>query len=93
MQRRDFMKAGMLCTASAYVPAGYPLPGRIRQALFVLPKSTAWQGLRLKAEIEVNGQRHAVRWACHQKPNEDGSLTLRPTEGLNVSNETGGLGA
>ena len=31
----------------------------------------------LNAEIE--GQRYAVRWACRQKLNEDGSLTLRQT--------------
>jgi hypothetical protein len=71
---------------------GYPLPGRVRQALFPLPKGTAWQGLRLKAEIEVKGQRTSVRWACHQELNSDGSLTLRPTVGLNVSPETGGAG-
>jgi hypothetical protein len=26
----------------------------------------------------VKGMRHPVRWACHQKLNDDGSLTLRP---------------
>jgi hypothetical protein len=78
--------------SSGELDAGYPLPGRIRQALFVLPKGTAWQGLRLKAEIEMKGLRHAVRWACHQRLNEDGSVTLRQTEGLNVSDETGGVG-
>jgi hypothetical protein len=34
--------------------------------------------LKLRAEIEVKGMRHPVRWACHQKLNDDGSLTLRP---------------
>jgi len=63
---------------SGCLDAGYPLPGRIRQAQFVLPKGTKWQGLKLKAEIEVKGVRYPVRWACHQKLNEDGSLTLRP---------------
>jgi hypothetical protein len=58
--------------------AGYPLPGKIRQAQFVLPPGTKWQGLKLKAEIEVKGMRYPVRWACHQKLNDDGSLTLRP---------------
>jgi len=72
--------------------AGYPLPGRVRQALLPLPKGTAWQGLRLKAEIEVKGQRRPVRWACKQKLNDDVSLTLRPTNGLNISDETGGTG-
>lgn len=57
---------------------GYPLPGRIRQAQFVLPKGSDWKGLHLRAEIEVKGIRHPVRWACHQKLNSDGSLTLRP---------------
>jgi len=76
---------------SGFLDAGYPLPGHVRQALFPLPKGTAWQGLRLKAEIEVKGQRYPVRWACHQKLNDDGSLTLRPTKGLNVSDETGGM--
>jgi len=79
-----------LCTGC--LDPGYPLPGRVRQALFPLPKGTSWQGLRLKAQIEVKGQRHSVRWACHQRLNEDGSLTLRPTLGLNVSDGTGGTG-
>ena len=57
---------------------GYPLPGKIRQAQFVLPQGTKWKGLKLKAEIEVKGMRYPVRWACHQKLNDDGSLTLRP---------------
>ncbi len=70
--------------AAGFLDAGYPLPGRVRQALFPLPKGTAWRGLRLRAELEVKGQRHKVRWACRQRLNEDGSLTLRPTQGLNV---------
>jgi hypothetical protein len=64
------LKAGCL-------DAGYPLPGKVRQAQFVLPRGTKWQGLKLKAEIEVKGMRYPVRWACHEKLNEDGSLTLR----------------
>jgi hypothetical protein len=62
---------------SGCLDAGYPLPGKIRQAQFVLPHGTKWQGLKLKAEIEVKGMRYPVRWACRQKLNEDGSLTLR----------------
>jgi len=58
--------------------AGYPLPGKVRQAQFPLPKGTKWQGLRLRAEIEVKGMRYPVRWACQQKLNGDGSLSLRP---------------
>lgn len=63
---------------SGCLDPGYPLPGKIRQAQFVLPKDTKWQGLKLKAEIEVKGMRYPVRWACHQKLNDDGTLTLRP---------------
>ncbi len=58
--------------------AGYPLPGKVRQAQFVLPQGTKRQGLKLRAELEVKGMRYPVRWACHQKLNDDGSLTLRP---------------
>jgi len=61
--------------------AGYPLPGKVRQAKFALPKGT-WEGLRLKAQLEIKGQRYPVHWACRQKLNEDGSLTLRRTNGL-----------
>jgi hypothetical protein len=57
---------------------GYPLPGKIRQAQFVLPQGIDWKGLKLRAELEVKGVRHPVRWACRQQLNSDGSLTLRP---------------
>src|SRR5579884_907811 len=63
---------------SGCLDAGYPLPGKVRQAQFILPKGTKWQGLKLRAEIEVKGMTYPVRWACHQKLNDDGSLTLRP---------------
>jgi hypothetical protein len=69
MLRRSFMKAGVIGAAAAYVPA----------------HNFDEQGLRLKAEIEVKGQRSSVRWACHQKLSDDGSLTLLPTNGLDVS--------
>ena len=71
--------------------AGYPLPGKGRQAKFPLPKGTNWKGLRLRAEIEVKGQRYPVRWACGQKLNDDGSLTLRPNAGLGQNDEAGGV--
>jgi hypothetical protein len=57
---------------------GYPLPGKIRQALFVLPDGVDWKGLKLSAELEVKGVRYPVQWACRQKCNDDGSLTLSP---------------
>lgn len=63
---------------SGCLDAGYPLPGKLRQAQFVLPPGTKWQGLKLRAEIEVKGMRYPVPWACQQKLNDDGSLTLRP---------------
>nr|HUA14605.1 twin-arginine translocation signal domain-containing protein [Verrucomicrobiae bacterium] len=76
---------------SGSLDAGYPLPGKVRQAKFPLPKGTKWQGLRLKAEVEVKGQRYAVRWACRQKLNDDGSLTLHQTAGLGEDDTTGGV--
>jgi len=63
--------------ASGCLDPGYPLPGKIRQAQFVLPAGTRWQDLRIRAEIDVKDQRIPVRWACRQKLNDDGSLTLR----------------
>jgi hypothetical protein len=63
---------------SGCLDAGYPLPGKMRQAQFVLPPGTKWQGLKLRAELEVKGMRYPVPWACQQKLNDDGSLTLRP---------------
>lgn len=63
---------------SGCLDPGYPLPGKIRQAQFVLPQGTKWKGLRLRAELELKGMRYPVRWACHQKLNNDGSLTLHP---------------
>ena len=69
---------------SGCLDPGYPLPGKVRQAQFVLPQGTKWRGLRLRAEIEVKDMRYPVRWACHQKLDDDGSLTLRP----NLSHNT-----
>ncbi len=56
---------------------GYPLPGKIRQAEITLPRNTDWNGLQLYAELEVKGLRYPVQWACEQKLNADGSLSLR----------------
>jgi hypothetical protein len=79
--------------SSGCLDGGYPLPGHVRQALLPLPKGTYWQGLQLKAEIVVKNQKRPVRWACRQQLNPDGSLTLRATNGLGVSDESGGLAA
>lgn len=56
---------------------GHPLPGKVRQAQFVLPKGTSWEGLKVKAELEVKGVRYPIQWACFQDTNQDGSVTLR----------------
>jgi hypothetical protein len=64
--------------ASGSLDPGYPLPGKIRQAQLVLPAGIAWQGLRLRAELQVKDSRHSVWWNCQQALNDDGSLTLRP---------------
>ena len=61
---------------SGCLDPGYPKPTGVRQAMFVLPKGTNWKGLKIKAEIEVKGELYPVEWACHQKLNTDGSLTL-----------------
>jgi hypothetical protein len=39
------------------------------------------QQLNLRAELEVKGVRRPVRWACQQKTNPDGSLTIRLKKG------------
>jgi hypothetical protein len=62
---------------SGCVDPGFPKPTGVHQAMLMLPGGVQWQGLRLKAELEVKGVRHPVRWACRQKVNADGSLTLR----------------
>jgi len=62
---------------SGCVDAGYPKPTGVHQAMLMLPAGAPWEGLRLKAELEVKGVRYPVRWACRQKVNSDGTLTLR----------------
>jgi hypothetical protein len=62
---------------SGGVDPGYPKPTGVQQAMLMLPAGAEWKGLRLKADLEVKGVRHPVRWACRQKVNADGSLTLR----------------
>jgi hypothetical protein len=62
---------------SGCLDAGYPKPTGVHQAMLMLPAGLPWEGLRLKAELEVKGVLHPLRWACRQKVNADGSLTLR----------------
>lgn len=56
---------------------GYPKPGKVRQALFLLPKGTTVEGVKVYAEIEVKDRRYQVKWACHQKTENDGALVIR----------------
>lgn len=63
--------------ASGCVDPGYPTPSGIRQVLLMMPGKQDWTKLRLKAELEVKGVRYALRRACGQSLNEDGSLSLR----------------
>lgn len=67
---------------SGSLDPGHPLPGKIRQARFPLPRRQDWQNLRLSAEIEVKQVRYPVRWALPQSLETDHSLRLRPTPGL-----------
>jgi hypothetical protein len=62
---------------SGSLDPGYPLPGKVRQALFMLPKGTHIGDLSIGAEIEVKGVRRPLRWACSQELDVDGSLKLR----------------
>jgi hypothetical protein len=56
---------------------GYPLPGKVRQAMFMLPKEASWQALGIKAAIAVKGVLHPVTWACSEQLEPDGSLRLK----------------
>jgi hypothetical protein len=57
--------------------AGHPYGGRLRQASFVLPQGLDGRDVVLKGELETNGVRRPIRWACAQPLNPDGSLTIR----------------
>jgi len=61
--------------------AGEPRAGRMRQASILLPQGIDGEQVILRAEIEVKGVRRPVRWACSEKTNADGSLTIRLKKG------------
>ncbi len=63
---------------SGCLDPGYPKPRGVRQAQLILPKGVDWKGLKVKAEIEVKHKLYPVEWACREKVNENGSLTLSP---------------
>jgi len=56
---------------------GQPYAGQLRQCSIILPKGMDGQQVKLRAELEVKGVRRPVRWACHERTNPDGSLTIR----------------
>jgi hypothetical protein len=57
--------------------AGHPNAGRLRLASFVLPAGLDGKDVVLKAELDTNGVRRPVRWACAQPRSADGSMTIR----------------
>ena len=61
--------------------AGQPLAGKLRQASITLPQDIDGQQIDLRAELEVKGVRRPVRWACHERTNPDGSVTIRVKNG------------
>ena len=61
---------------------GTPYQFSHTQAMITLPKNVDWRGLRLSASIEIKSIEYPVTWACREKLNADGSLTLKQTKGL-----------
>ena len=61
--------------------AGEPNAGKMRQASILLPNGWDGRQVILRAEIETKGVKRAVRWACHERTNPDGSLTFRLKKG------------
>jgi hypothetical protein len=61
--------------------AGEPHAGKMRQASIILPPGMDGEQVILRAEIEVKGVRRPVRWACHNRTNPDGSITIRLKKG------------
>jgi hypothetical protein len=74
--RITLSNAGGKVLASGCLDPGYPRPTGIRQAMLSWPTREEWSGLKLRAELEVKGVIHPLRWACRQELNSDGSLTL-----------------
>jgi hypothetical protein len=61
--------------------AGQPYADQLREASIILPKGMDGQQIILRAELEVKGVRRPVRWACYERTNPDGSLTIRLKKG------------
>jgi hypothetical protein len=60
---------------------GQPYAGHMRQCSLILPRGMDGEQVKLRAELEVKGVRRPVRWACHERTNPDGSLTIRLKKG------------
>ena len=57
--------------------AGHPYGGKLRQASFILPQGMEGKKMVIRAELETNGVRRPVNWACAQPVNPDGSLSIQ----------------
>lgn len=68
---------------SGCLDPGYPDVEGVRSAMMYLPEGVDWNSgeLKLKAEIEVKGQRYPVPFACAEPLNPDGSLTIKQNNG------------
>jgi hypothetical protein len=62
---------------SGCLDAGQPYAGKVRQAGFLLPPEMYGRRVRLSAAIETNGVTRPVRWACAQKVESDGALSVQ----------------
>ncbi len=67
--------------AGGNLDAGQPRAGQLRQASIILPRGIDGQQVILRAELEVKGVRRPVRWACHERTDSGGSLTIRLKKG------------
>lgn len=81
------------------IDPGLPLPGKVRLCRIPLPKHVRWKNtildhdsssltidkpLFLSAELEFYGRKYPVKWACAEPVEEDGSLLIRQTKGLDL---------
>jgi hypothetical protein len=66
---------------SGSLDPGQPFAGKVRQASFLLPEGVDYEGLTIRAEIEVKGVSRPVKWACEDAVNKDGSLPIVLTKG------------
>jgi len=61
---------------SGGLDAGHPYGGNVREGAFVLPREVTDRRFKLRAEIETNGVRRPVQWACEQPLESDGSFLI-----------------